>query len=79
MKNTRPQGGPLDHHHWQALACLIQDHRPGWAVEDILTKLLLCKDLLAYPDLARTALIVAMDPASGTPAAIYFMAAGMCR
>jgi hypothetical protein len=67
----------LKRHHWQALACLIQDHRPDWAVEDILTKLMLCKSLLPYPDLARTALIVAMDPASGTPAAIYFAALGV--
>lgn len=67
----------LERHHWQALACLIQDHRPDWAVEDILTKLMLCKGLLPYPDLARTALTVAMNPASGTPAAIYFATLGV--
>ncbi|WP_306916840.1 hypothetical protein [Arthrobacter sp. V4I6] len=42
-----------------------------------MTKLTMCKDLQTYPDLARTALLVAMDPASKSPAAIHFAAAGM--
>jgi hypothetical protein len=69
----------VQYHHWQGLACLIQDHRPDWAVEDILAKLLLCEDLQTYPDLAGTALLVAMNPDSATPAAIHFAAASMTR
>lgn len=77
MSNTRPLGGTLEHHHWQGLAGLVADHRPDWQVSDILDKLLMCQDLQGYPELARTALTVAMDPASKSPASIHFSAAGM--
>lgn len=77
MHDAKAPGGPLKHHHWQALACLIADHRADWAVEDILDKLALCQELQSYPDLARTALTVALDPAHKTPAAIHFAAAGL--
>ena len=79
MQHTTAPGGPLKHHHWQALACLIADHRADWAVDDILAKLTLCADLQPFPDLARTALTVAMDPAYRTPAAIHFAAAAHAR
>lgn len=77
MNTTRPLGGTLERHHWQGLAGLVADHRPDWRVSDILDKLLMCEDLQPYPDLARTALYVAMDPAAKSPASIHFAAAGM--
>lgn len=77
MSTTRPLGGTLKHHHWQALACLVADHRPEWEVHVILDKLRMCEDLQTYPDLARTALCVAMDPAAKSPASIHFAAARM--
>lgn len=70
-------GGALHHHHFQSLAGLVADLRPGWAVHDILDKLSMCADLQTFPDLARTALTVAMDPASKSPATIHFTAAGL--
>lgn len=77
MEQVTALGASLKHHHWQGLACLIADHRTDWPVEDILAKLLLCAGLQSYPDLARTALSVAMNPAYKTPAAILFAASGI--
>ena len=77
MQHTTAPGGPLMHHHWQGLACLIADHRADWPVDEILSKLILCAGLQSYPDLARTALSVAMNPACKTPAAILFAASGI--
>ncbi len=79
MGTERPLGGTLDHHHWQGLAGLVSDVRPDWQVGEIMAKLLMCRDLQGYPDLARTALTVAMDPASKSPASIHFAAAGLSR
>lgn len=79
MSNIWPLGGTLKEHHWQALACLVADHRPEWEVHVILDKLLMCRDLQTYPDLARTALTAALDPASKSPASIHFAAAGLSR
>ena len=79
MQHTTAPGGPLKHHHWQGLACLIADHRSDWNVTDIMGNLALAADLQSYPDLARTALMVAMDPAHKTPAAIHFAAAAHAR
>jgi hypothetical protein len=79
MHNSRTPKGTLEHHHWQGLAGLVAAHRPDWHVADILAKLKMCDDLQTYPDLARTALTVAMDPASKSPASIHFAAAGISR
>lgn len=79
MNITQPLGGTLERHHWQGLAGLVADVRPEWRVGEIMDKLLMCRDLQGYPDLARTALTAAMDPACKSPASIHFAAAGMSR
>jgi hypothetical protein len=79
MHNSRTPQGTLEHHHWQGLAGLVVDVRPEWKVGDVMDKLLMCQDLQGYPDLARTALTVALDPASKSPASIHFAAAGLSR
>ena len=67
----------LERHHWQALACLIQDHRPDWPVAVVIEKLWMVRDSQPFPDLARIALTVAMNPKYKTPATIHFAAVGM--
>lgn len=67
----------LERHHWQGLAGLVASHRPEWPVSEVMEKLWMCRNLESFPDLARTALAVAMDRKYTTPASIHFAAAGL--
>jgi hypothetical protein len=67
----------LQRHHWQELACMVSSHRPEWPVSEVIEKLWLSRNLQPFPELARIALTVAMDPRHTSPAGIHFVAAGV--
>jgi len=67
----------LQRHHWQALAGLVVDQRPEWPVAEVIEKLWMVRDCQTFPELARTALAVAMDRRHKTPASIHFAATGV--
>jgi len=67
----------LQRHHWQGLAGLVCDHRPEWPVSEVIESLWLCRNKQTFPQLAQTALAIAMDPKYKTPAAIHMSAMGM--
>ncbi|MFW0773554.1 hypothetical protein ACLRGI_10335 [Paenarthrobacter nitroguajacolicus] len=67
----------LQRHHWQALANLVCGHRPDWPISDVIENLWDSRNKQSFPDLARTALMAAMNPANSAPVSIYFAAAGV--
>ena len=67
----------LQRHHWQALASLVCGHRPDWPISEVVENLWDSRNKQSFPDLARTALAAAMNPANSAPVAIYFAAAGI--
>jgi hypothetical protein len=67
----------LARHHWQLLATLVLSHRPEWDMDVVIEKLWLCRDMQPFPELARIALAVALDPQHTSPAGIHFVAAGV--
>jgi hypothetical protein len=67
----------LQRHHWQHLASMVYSLRPEWAVSEIIEKLWLCRNMQTFPELARIALAVALDPRHTSPAGIHFVAAGV--
>ncbi len=72
-----PTAPALQRHHWQGLACLVSDHRPEWPVADIIESLWLARHSQTFPQLASTALTVAMDPKYKTPGTIHLAATGV--
>lgn len=67
----------LARHHWQLLAALVVSHRPEWPMGAVLDKLWLSRNHQPFPELARIALTVALDPKHTSPAGIHFVAAGV--
>lgn len=67
----------IQRHQWQALGCMVSSFRPDWDLEDIMQSLWDARDKQTFPELAQTALAVAMDPSWIAPCAIYFVAAGV--
>lgn len=67
----------LKRHHWQELACMVASHRPEWPVSEIIEELWSSRNHQPFPELAQTALSVALDPKYNTPASIHFAASGI--